>query len=84
MNGRQSSCKLNSIIYGKEAVHRTEIEKPFLATKGFNANLEHFLPLHHVIIGNVHVCSFTSTISFVHGLTPKTVLCAGNLVYKKL
>ena len=38
----------------------------------------------HVIFSNVHVCSFTCTISYVHGSTPKVVLCALNLVYEKL
>ena len=33
---------------------------------------------------NVHVPSFTSTISHVHEREPKTVLVARNLVYEKL
>ena len=48
----------------------TEIERPFLATKGFNTNLVLFLPPYHVIISNAHVCSFTCTISHVHGRAP--------------
>ena len=31
----------NSIIYMKEVVHRTEIDRPFLAAKSFNINLVH-------------------------------------------
>ena len=63
----------------------TEIERLFLAAKGFNINLVHLLPLYHVIISNVHNCSFTCTISHVHGHAPKTtVLRARNLVYEKL
>ena len=49
------------IICRKGAMHRTEIEKPFLvakAAKGFNTNLVHFLLLYHVISSNVHVCSY--------------------------
>ena len=52
----------------------TEIEMLFLAPKGFKTNLVQFLPLYHVIISNVHVCSFTCTISHVHRSAPKTVL----------
>ena len=48
-------------------MHRTEVERPFLAARGFNTNFVHFLPPCHVIISNVHVCSFTGTISHVHG-----------------
>ena len=55
-------------------MHRTEIERPFLAGKGFDASLVQFLLLDHIVISNVHVCSFTSTISLVHGRAPKTVL----------
>ena len=73
----------NSVIYSKEAVHRTEIESPFLAAKGFKTNLLHFLPPYHVIFSNVHVF-FMGTISHVHGREPKTVLRARNLVYEKL
>ena len=62
----------------------TEIERPFLAAKGSNTNLVLFLPPYYVIISNVHVCSFTCTISCVHGRAPKTVLRARNLVYEKL
>ena len=62
-----------SIIYRKGTVHRTEIERPFLATKGFNTNLVQFLLLYHVIINNVHI-SFSCTISHVHKHAPKTVL----------
>ena len=39
---------------------------PFLAAKGFNTNLVHFIPSYHVIISNVHVCSFMDLISQVH------------------
>ena len=34
----------------------TETERSFLATKSFNTNLVHVLPLYHVIISNLHVC----------------------------
>ena len=65
-------------------MHRSEIERPFLAAKGFNTNLVQFLSLYHVIISNVQVCSFTCTIYHVPGFAPKTVLRARNLVHKKL
>ena len=52
---------LNSIIYRKAAIHITEIEKPFLATKSFNTNLVHVTPPYYVLISNIHVCSFTCT-----------------------
>ena len=48
----------------------TEIERSFLAAKGFNTNLVQYLPLYYVI-------------SNVHRHAPKTVLCAQNLMYKK-
>ena len=54
-------------------MHRTEIEREFLAAKGFNTNLVQFLQLHRVDISDVHVCTFTCVI-----------LCARNLVHKKL
>ena len=54
----------------------TEIERPFLAAKGFNTNLIQYLQPYHVVI----MC----TISHVHGCAPKTVLHAQNLVHKKL
>ena len=47
-------------------MHRTEIERPFLATKGVNTNLVQYLPLYHVIISNVDVCSFIFAIFHVH------------------
>ena len=61
-----------------------EAERSLLAAKGFSANLVHFLPPYHVIICNVHHCSVTGTISHVHGLAPKTILRARNLVFEKL
>ena len=66
----------------KGAVHRSEIERPCLAAMGFNTNLVHFLPLQHVILINVHSCSFTGTISHVHKHAPKTVLRAKILCTK--
>ena len=48
----------NSIIYRKGAVHRTEIGRQSLAAKGFNTNSVHFLLPNHVIVSNMHVCSF--------------------------
>ena len=65
-------------------MHKTEIERPFLAANSFNTTLVHFLPPYHVIISNLHVCSFTCMIFHVHGRAPKTVLRARNLVYEKL
>ena len=62
----------------------TEIERPFLAAQGFNTNLVQCLPPYFVIISNVHVCSFTCTISHVHTRAPKTVLHARNLLYEKI
>ena len=62
----------------------TEIERSFLAAKGFNTNLVQCLPLYYVIISKVHVCSFMCTISHVHKHAPKMVLRARNLVYKKI
>ena len=53
--------KACSIIYRKGAIHRTEVERPFLAVKGFDANLVQFLPPYHVIISNMHIFSFTCT-----------------------
>ena len=63
-------------------MHRTEIERNFLAAKDFNTNFVQFLPPNHVLISNMYVCSFTCTISHVHGHARKTVLCTRNLVYK--
>ena len=62
----------------------TEIERPFLAAKDFNTNLIRFLPLYHVIISNMHVCSFTCMLSHTHICAPKMVLHAQNLVLEKL
>ena len=56
----------------------------FLAVKGFNTNLVQYQLPYHVIIINVHVCSFMGTISHVYGCAPKTVLHVQNIVYKKL
>ena len=74
----------NSIIYRKGAIQSTGIERPFLAAKGFNTNLAHFLPPYRVIISNAHVRSFTGTVSHVQGRAPKTILRAQNIVYEKL
>ena len=65
-------------------MHRTEIERLFLPGKGFNTNLIQFLLPYHVIINNVHVCSYACTISHVNGHACKTALHAQNLVHKKL
>ena len=46
-----------------------EIDRPFLAAKGFNTNLVQFLNFYlHIMLffRNVHVCSFTWTITDVH------------------
>ena len=68
----------NSIVWRKGAVQRMEIGRPFLAAKGFNTNLIHFLWLYHIII-NVHFC-----ISNVPRHKTKKVLCAQQFLYKKL
>ena len=62
----------------------TEIERLFVAAKGFSTTLIHFLAPHYIIISNVHICSFTCTISYMHGCAPKIVLGAPNLMYDKL
>ena len=62
----------------------TETGRPFLTAKGFNTNLVQCLPPYYVIVSNVHVCSFTGTISHMHRRAPKTVLHAQNLVYTKI
>ena len=75
----------SSIIYRRGAIHRTEIERPFLAGKDFKTNLEQFLLPYHVIISNVHVYSFRCRISHAHGRAPKTVLHARKkLIYESL
>ena len=74
----------NSIIYRKGEAHSTEKEWLLLAAKGFNTNLVQFLLRYHVIISNVHVCSFKCTISHVQGCATKMALCAQNLMYKEL
>ena len=63
--------------------HRTEIERPFFAAKGFNTNSVHFLPSHHVIISNVHDYSFTGLIStctdmLLQWFCVYTILCMKN------
>ena len=57
-------------------MYMTEIGRLFLAAKGFNINLVHFLLLCYVIISNLYICFFTGTISHVYGRALKTVLCA--------
>ena len=44
-------------------MHRTEIGRPFLSTKGFNTDLVQFLPPYNVIISNVGL--MTSPIGFL-------------------
>ena len=73
----------NSIIYRKEALLRTKIEKLFLAAKDFNTNLAQFLPLCHVT-NNMYVCSFTCTISHRHRHALTMDLHTQNLVWKKI
>ena len=58
----------------------TEIERLFLAGQGFNSNLVQCLPPYFVIISNMHICSFTCTISHMHMNAPKMVLHAQNLL----
>ena len=81
MEGSHANWK--STIYRKGAVHCTQIERSFSATKSFNTSLEHIL-LPYVIISNVHVCSFTGTIFHVHERATRTVLRARNLMHEKL
>ena len=47
----------NIVMYSKGAVHRTEIGRPFLAAKGFNNYLRHFLLAYDVTISNIHIYS---------------------------
>ena len=61
-----------------------EIEKPFLAVKGFNTNSVQCLPPYFVVISNMHVYSLTRTISHLHRRAPKTVLRVRKLVYEKV
>ena len=61
----------------------TEIERVFLAAKGFATNLVQCLPPYYVIISTVHICPFTCTTFHAHRRAPKSVLCARNLLYKK-
>ena len=68
----------NSIIYRKRAIHKTEIEMPFLAVKGFNTNLVQFLPLYHVIISNMHVCSVRCMDVHVKWFCTHKILCKKN------
>ena len=51
-------------------MHRTEIGRPFLATKSFNTDLVQFLPPHHVIISNVGL--MTNPIGFLRVPTLKS------------
>ena len=74
----------NSIASRKVTKRKTVTERPLLVAKGFRTNLVQFLPLYHVIVSSVHVCSFTCTIPHVHKRAPKMVLHARNLVYQKL
>ena len=60
------------------SIQRTEIERPFLATKNFIVIQYNFQISTTVscCISNVQVCSFMCTIPQVHGIAPKTVLQA--------
>ena len=81
---KQKEVKItpDSIIFGKGAIHRTEIERLFIDAKGFDTNLVQFLPPYHVINSNVHIGSFPRMISHMHRNAPKMVLCAQNLCKK--
>ena len=70
----------NSIIYRKRAIARTERERSFLVVKGFNTNVVQFLRPHHVIISNVHVCSFCARFPTCTRCAPKMVLCARKII----
>ena len=61
---------LNSIAYRKGVIHRTKKERPFLTAKSFNTAIVQFPPPYHIINNNLHICSFTCTISHVHGRVP--------------
>ena len=81
---RGQSSNWYIIIYRKEVIHMTEIERLFLAAQSFNTNLVQCLPPYFVIISNMHVCCFMCTISHVHMHAPKMVLHTQNLLYKKI
>ena len=51
---------------------------------GFNTNLVQILLRYHVILSNIHICSFMPMILHVDGRAPKTILHAQNLVDKDL
>ena len=72
----------NSIVYRKGAVHRTEIERPFLAAQGFNTNLAHILPPYHVIISNMHICSPMDV--HLKWFYMHKILCAKNYNFRRL
>ena len=55
-----------------------------LAVMGFNTNLVQILLLYHVILSNIHICSFMPMILQVEGRAPKTILHAQNLVDRDL
>ena len=48
----------------------SEIKRWVLAAKSFNTNLVQLLLPYHVIISNVHICSFTCMIFHVHRRQP--------------
>ena len=68
----------NSIIYREGAIHRTEIERSFLAAKGFNSNLVQFLLSYHVVICKVQVCSFMCTDVHIKWFRMYKILCTKN------
>ena len=77
-------CVLYKLQKWMVAIHNTEIERLFLAAKGFNTNLVQFLLPYHFIISNVDICSFMCAIFHMHGRVPEMVLHAQNLVHESL
>ena len=64
----------------------TETERSFLATKSFNTNLVHVLPLYYVLISNLHVCPLPgfSLLGWVVGDSPPPPPTAENLLTSPL
>ena len=63
-------------------MHRTEIERAFLAAKNFNTNLEKLLTLYYVIISNVHVCFYVHNFPRARTCTENDFACAKSSAQK--
>ena len=61
----------------KGTIQRTEIERPFLPAKGFNANLVQFLNFYRRIMLLLITCM---SAIYGHGRAPKTVLHARKII----